>query len=336
MTSLKHQTISLFVFILTALSCEKNNLTDQPKVVLPDDTTGLKCGNLPPIPQPFGWHDTTFNENINVISFLYNPINLNELFYITSGDIFAYNKMFVLNLVTQQRSYLSNADKFIPQINNKGWVIFNRADLNIYKIKMNGDSLTQLTFNNRCTDPKWDYSGTCIYFFQKSSIHEESKLIQINTKGQILTTYKMEFENTVPSNKNNKILYLKTSENKLAVFIKDLAKNTETLIVKSDYDFGLQQNDFLNLSIDNEDETIYWSNETGIYSCKLTTLKKEQLFKNCETLIYKNPVLSIIKNKMTYSCKIIKAINSTDLFYEYKNFEIDLTTKEIREVKIFQ
>ena len=76
-------------------------------------------------------------------------------------------KAIISKLKYESSNNLFNNGNYQAQINNKGWIVFNSNDNNIYKIKANGDSLKQLTFNNISNDPKWDYTNTTIYFFKK-------------------------------------------------------------------------------------------------------------------------------------------------------------------------
>ena len=46
-----------------------------------------------------------------------------------------------------------------PRWSRKGWILLFLPDYKIYKIKSNGDSLTQLTFEGTCLGPEWNKAG---------------------------------------------------------------------------------------------------------------------------------------------------------------------------------
>jgi hypothetical protein len=323
--------------ILVFYNCKKENTktSDDPPIIQKIDSLLLNCEKLPATPQPFGWQDSTINENKNINAFFYNPLNNFEIIYQVNGDIFGYNKVFLYNTNTKQNLFLFNNGNYQAQINNKGWIVFNSNDNNIYKIKANGDSLKQLTFNNISNDPKWDYTNTTIYFFKKATLSSPSQLTQINTKGQELNSVPIEYTNSAFAKKTSKLFYLKNFSNRVTVFLKDMATNSETLIISSNKQSNIQQNDFFNLSIDNTDENMYWTNFDGIYKYNLSNSKIDTLYKNCENSLFINPILSIKNNKMTFVHKKIKVINNNILFYTYKSYQLDLMTKEIERIEIY-
>ena len=196
--------------ILVFYNCKKENTktSDDPPIIQKIDSLLLNCEKLPATPQPFGWQDSTINENKNINAFFYNPLNNFEIIYQVNGDIFGYNKVFLYNTNTKQNLFLFNNGNYQAQINNKGWIVFNSNDNNIYKIKANGDSLKQLTFNNISNDPKWDYTNTTIYFFKKATLSSPSLLTQINTKGQELNSVPIEYTNSAFAKKTSKLFYL--------------------------------------------------------------------------------------------------------------------------------
>src|SRR5688572_8445948 len=125
-----------------------------PPVVVPDD-----CKPLPETPEPFGWYDSTIDVNRNINAYFVNPISPDEVIYIVNGDIQGYNKMFAYHIPSKQATYLANVGEFLPSMNSRGWLVYGTSDNNIFKIKVNGDSLRQLTQGNVYQDAKWDHTG---------------------------------------------------------------------------------------------------------------------------------------------------------------------------------
>ncbi|MES2379544.1 MAG: hypothetical protein V4538_00790 [Bacteroidota bacterium] len=93
-----------------------------------------------------------------------NPNNKDEfVFWLATPS---YSGIYTYNLKTKIRSLVLAATnkKGIPQSqprwSRKGWILFDDRDHNIYKIKANGDSLTQLTQTSGEFVPEWNYEGT--------------------------------------------------------------------------------------------------------------------------------------------------------------------------------
>lgn len=258
------------------------------------------------------------------------------MLYIVNGDAFQQNKIYLYNYSFNQRIYLHNCGSFLPHINtNNGWMVFSKPDNNIYKIKLNGDSLTQLTTNFLCSDPKWDQSKQFIYCYQAASGPENSYLLKLSPQGQVIISYATEYPNTVPSKTNNKFYYLKTINTKIAVYLRDLVTNTETLVVNSNKTISSGQNDFFNLSVDNKEEYLYWTNDAGVLRCNLLNSTVDTLLKNCPNYTFLNPIVSENSEELTFCCRIYTQLNSITLLREYKCFEMNLNSKEWRELNFF-
>lgn len=315
-------------------ACKKKDpppVADEPAVI----DSSLKCADIPPPPSTFGWQDTTINEDKNINAFFFNPANPNELIYVANGDVFGYNKMFCYNIPTKTIKYLGDNGNYIPQINNRGWVVFARSDYNIYKIKTNGDSLTQLTSDNISHDPKWNNNGTMILYFKSATGNFPSYVSEMDRNGNSNNIMPVEFANTAFARTNNRIAYLKSEGSTLSVYYKDLAANSETLITSAQGSAATFPTIFQNLTFDNKDENIYWSNAGGIFKYNLTSQRTENIATNCQNTIYARPVIARNADEMTMSCHYIKPISSTKLFHQYKAFKLDLNTREMREVRIF-
>ncbi|MCC6371288.1 MAG: hypothetical protein IT236_09815, partial [Bacteroidia bacterium] len=159
----------ILILIFFVFGCKKNknsSTVDPSEPPITIENSAFKCATLPPAPVPFGWKDTTTNVDHNINTFMFNPSNPDEVIIVVNGDMFGYNKMYCYNVRTQSNKYLATLDNFKPSINKYGWIVYSTVDNNIFKIKTNGDSITQLTSNNTTKDPKWDYSGNFIFYFQ--------------------------------------------------------------------------------------------------------------------------------------------------------------------------
>ncbi|MDP1815414.1 MAG: hypothetical protein Q8K92_13280, partial [Leadbetterella sp.] len=99
----------------------------------------------------------------------FNPDNRNQIVYYRGDNtqsIFKGYEIWFLDFCTQKRQLLAKDALYGIELGANDWVFYTAINQNIYKIKSNGDSLTQVTFThggyNR--DPKLSPSGTQLLY----------------------------------------------------------------------------------------------------------------------------------------------------------------------------
>ncbi|MCB0853106.1 MAG: hypothetical protein KDD63_12855, partial [Bacteroidetes bacterium] len=113
------------------------------------------CGSITEytLPPNYNYLDGCFNpRNSNQIAFIrWNTQSIPFVFELCSYD-FCKDKLVVLTDKAFSR----------PDWSVKGWIVFKGPGSQIWKIKSNGDSLTQLTMvpNENFNRPTWNNSGT--------------------------------------------------------------------------------------------------------------------------------------------------------------------------------
>lgn len=329
--------IGAFLMVLLICSCKKKEepTPDTPEPVPVNPYPLPDCIDIPPGPSPFGWTDSTSDDNENVNFFMDLPSRPSSYVYCVNGKIFPLNRLYSLEHGSSVRKPLGNRGEYLPHANAAGWLVFNGADLNIYKVKINGDSLTQLTTQGLFSDPKWDGSGTSIFCFQQGSNPSLSLLVKISASGQGLGSFMTSYPNSLISKRVDHYYLLRADNNNLALYLVNKAINTETLVLRSGFMLGASQNDFLHLCIDPKEENLYWSNARGILHHNIPTGKTDTVFKNCESITFLNPCLSQDGEALLFCCRILKPLNSTVLYRSYRSFEYHLSRKEWRELKFF-
>jgi len=331
--------ILMLLFIFSTGCRKKENSQEQPieqpvTPATPADTPTLKCADLPPVPVPFGWTDTTADPGKNVKSFFFNPLNADEVIAVVEGDAFAYNQMINVNLRTKVRTNLAALDNFLPSINAKGWIVYSTADNNIFTIKTNGDSLRQLTTSNITHDPKWESSGNYFYFLQDAYLNVPAQLIKADHNGTAVFSLPQVSPLCISLRKSEKIILQKAGATRITLVMKDLTSQVETELLSGPFTPGGKPF-FNNLTVDQNDENLFWSNEGGIFKWNFVSQKTDTVFKNCGTLIYDCPVISHKINEMTFSVHTIKPINTYFLLHEFRAMELNTLTMEKREIRIF-
>jgi hypothetical protein len=333
--------IPLFAFFILTLgiSCkkEKNTPVEVVPSAIPVDTSQFACRSIPDGPQPFGWRDSTTDENKNINTFMFNPANTDMLIYVVNGDMFGYNKMYSYHIPTRTATYLASVSDFIPKINRKGWILYSSADNDIYKIKATGDSAQQLTYLKRFQDPCWDNTDTCFYLFEKPYNNLKPRLSKFTNHGYPLLNYDVEMPYTCAFKKTNKIIYLHTNINNISLVIKDFTNGgSEKVLLTIPYSPISGKPYFKHLCTDQNDENAYWSTDEGIVKCQLSSGKVDTVLKNCPNTKFDKPIFQSSKpNSMLVTCHVVKNINAFQLLHTYKAVEYNLLTKEKTEIKIF-
>lgn len=327
----------LGLFFITA--CKKKNNTVEPQVDPPPvvtDSTPFKCKELPEMPAPFGWKDTSAGPDKEIHTLMFNPANPNQIIFVVNGNILGYNKMYCYHVLTGQSTFLANIDDYGPSVNPKGWILYSGFDKNIYKIKCSGDSLTQLSFDSHSVYPRWDYSGSFYYYFQEAYNNVPNQIIRATDKGSSVSNLPAYMPYTAPFKKSHKIVYQKTSENSVTLYIHDMTNHGETALVTATYSARSTDFYFDNLCMDNTDENVYWSNSKGVFKCPLASPRTDTVFKNCPSVIYLNPVFQATNpNEIIFCTHLFKPLDSQVLLHQYLPASKNLGTGQYQLYTIF-
>lgn len=326
-----------------AFSCKKKKAAETiepeplPQVEITDDRPA--CEKLPDAPKPLGWRDSILDQNTNVNAFISNPLNSDEVLCVVNGDIFGFNKLLNKNIVSKNIKQLAILGDYLPQVNKEGWITFNDVNNNVFIIKTNGDSLKQLTFDKLSLDPKWDYTNRFIYYLKDGFGNTPPQINKINLNGDVVQIHYGEFPHSAPFRKSNKLVFLKSSGSISSCSL--MLKNMDSTIVLENKLITGPMFDskgriyFEDLTLDQKDENLYWSNSDGIFKCNLKTLKTDTVFKNCQNSLYNNIMTSLSDNEMTYTIEYIKPISTYILLHDYLAMELNLQNKSSRIVRIF-
>ena len=327
------------IFVITIIifaGCRKKQDPEPLAPVPPPVVISSPCKDLPPAPLPFGWKDSTVDENKNINAFFVNPVNADEIICVVNGDAFGYNKMYSFHVPSKTATLLALLGSHLPSVNKFGWIVFSTADYNIFKVKANGDSLTQLTHGNVYEDPRWDYSGKSIYYFVRASGNVPTQLVKSSSNGAGQFSMPLELPHTAPFKTSDQIIYCVTTGTVVTLVQRNMATQVEKPLITGPYSATAEPFYFDDLSLDKTDENIYWSNDAGIFKCNLATLKTDTVLKNCPNIRYSNPIISFNDNELTLSKHILTPLNSYQLYHEYKAMEMNLVSKTLTEIRIFQ
>jgi len=331
--------IYLGCLLLVFTSCDKK--VAPPTPIEPDpigtiQDTGFGCKTLPVAPQPFGFTDSTRDQNENVNYFTYNPSNPEDLIIKINGDIFGYNRIYKLNLPSRQFTLLGNGSDFPPHINHKNWVVYSNIENQVCRVKANGDSALVLTFMKNCMEPKWDRSGNYVLYYQESFSTIPPRIVKADIHGAILDNWEVDLNQFAVFNKSDKLLIQRTKDSRVFVYVKDLVANTERALISATYSpKGARY--FNNLVIDHLDENFYFNNSAGIFRCNLNTLTIDTVFKACPNYELLYPQLSkYYPDEMTVVCKLKTPIGNDVIYTDYRPYQVNLLSRSMTWIKVFK
>lgn len=169
--------------VLVLFGCKKSVLVESEPVIAESN----KCPSL--IQSEYiGGLEYIINDETYHICPEINPNNSNEVAFTNIAGPYPDQQLMIFNLATNQKRILVN-EAINPYFSwsKKDWILFQRtADFNLYKIKSNGDSLTQLTFDGQWFHAEWNYDGTKFIAFNKSASFPSTFLVDDN--GVVLDT----------------------------------------------------------------------------------------------------------------------------------------------------
>ena len=157
----------LLVFLSGVLlsGCKKHPVEPMPGITLAD------CPTLPPPKDPnIGYYIYTRHNSFNWPR--YNPVNKDEFLCIEQNDSNYDNWLVVYNMITKKRKTLCLVHQYVQPAawGAQGWIAFMGINGQLWKIRGNGDSMTQLT-NERYAPvfPDWSPDGNKLAYINQTS-----------------------------------------------------------------------------------------------------------------------------------------------------------------------
>ena len=148
------------------LSCDIDTcpISTVPAIDTPDSSIAKCYFECPTNCQPFYSPDSPY-------SYLYpcfNPTNPNQLAYYRRDNVNPTSEgyeLWVKDFCTGEQKMITNQAFYGLDWSTKDWLAYTATNQNIWKIKSNGDSLTQLTFMGSYNRyPRWNPNGTKIAY----------------------------------------------------------------------------------------------------------------------------------------------------------------------------
>ncbi|MCB0653276.1 MAG: hypothetical protein KDC85_18525 [Saprospiraceae bacterium] len=263
----------------------------------------------------------------------FNPNNSEEIiFFYANEESGTTEKLVKYNLISKEYYTIHEGNIGIrPRWSKKGWIIFQlwnelgNDGYNIWKIKENGDSLTQLTTSGLCFFPEWNKEGD--KFIYELGYTSPTKFIIADQNGDVIDTTLV----GVGGNGSWQHDSLVANGNFQGLFIGNPYSNF--------YDYDLIYSlEHISQSAGgaewiNEHEII-WSHVTGVYFTNISDSITHRILKTCNAKFYQLPTYSPQLNKVIFQRveRIITDGEKGDLYSELYMMNLDGTDEEKIEI----
>ena len=188
-----------------------------------------------------------------------------------------------------------------PSWGKNGWILLNLRDQNVYKIKENGDSLTQLTFSSSNFCPIWKYDGT--EFCYRSNPTGRSYYYICDPNGNRIDT----LSNSGIDNVWNHSRYSpSTGGGKLS--LSEFEADSNLLLM----DWPMEESmGYGGIFVDAT--TLVFAYKSGIYSIDIETKELKQLKESCNSNLYQGPAYSSLNRKLLWLKVVYELVTENDI-----------------------
>lgn len=281
---MKKQIILFLIISLVLLSsCSKDNIENE-CLTIPQEE---ECIDIPP---PVGW-TTGDHQWIKALPYYetphFNPNNPNELIfrlYENSGDQFL--QLVKYNFSTQEKETIYQGDFVFPKWSKKDWILFSQSDFNFYKIKSNGDSLTQLTFSGNGAAADWNLAGDQFIY---DNISNNSSII-MSENGTPLDTIE---GGALSMSWQHDSLLASIGPAWLSVQNSN-SQELDFRVIHEINSSGTTRAEWL------DSDNIIWAYNDGIFKSNIISNETVLLQESCDSKVYQYPTVSRISNKVVF------------------------------------
>ncbi len=322
----KFKTLILVTFnllLLWEVGCKKDP---------PISNDGGICEDFPISTSQLGYQYQIRNSTFNIHAPCFNPNNSAEI-VLTTGDsiITSGNNLYSINFNTGQKTFLTNNVLGQPKWSIKNWIVFNRAGSQIWKIKSNGDSLTQLTFIYENYSPEWSQDGTKLVYRQV--IGSMYCIMLTTANGYKLDSIPNSFYgNGAWSTNDTKIATVFNASTGHNIGLIDIQSKTINAITSFSEQSSTGKAIITSMDWYNDAQSLIWSSGYGLYKTNVNTGTTIQLKFGCDRKCYMYPSISPDGQKIVVERVDKKQLNQNTIYVESNLFMMD--TNGENETKI--
>jgi len=282
------------------------------------------CYDLPSSPSVTGWNYT--HPITNVKAPYFNPNNKDEIIYrlesYTESGGFISSHLWKINLIAKENELLIDDVRYNPKWGISDWLLFNRRDNQVWKMKSNGDNPTQLTFGETHISPDWNPDNDIFVCKTFSNL-----TLTISDEGNILDTLTNVFYYRGKWSPDEKYIAATTYSGGVDV------NNLETgEVIRFQSEFDIFKGNGRGMSWTPDGKYLIWTASEGVFKSDMETFSTIMIKKSCESLGYFSPSVSA-----DYEIIFERRTNSVDEdkneYYSESQFVItDINGENEREV----
>lgn len=276
------RTLPLFALLVALLGCQSHD---------PDPND---CADLPPPPNLYpSWPEAQIDTWYLRPAF--NPADADEFVYRAQDDptqptgragTWTYNRR-----TGVRRALLPATTNWFlgPDWGRGGWVVFTGADNQLWKVKSNGDSLTQLTNGAQTMHPHWSPDGQRIVAYRDHGAQQE--IVILDKHGQLLERVLDPASGAInplawSSDGTRLVLDGGNGRGQFYLFLYDLTTRQLDKLVVVDYLGDPLPNVIYSAAWVPGTSQVAWAGGKGIFVTDVATRQTRQIRTGCKSRIY--------------------------------------------------
>lgn len=241
----------------------------------------------------------------------FNPANANEIIYFRVIYSSQTGQVVKRNMLTGSETFFVENLWSKPEWSIRDWIVFNRADNQVWKMKSNGDSLTQLTTQGGL-DAIWNYSGDKIAYHNQigQSVTTDYTFVT-DVNGIVMDTlfFPFRLHHGAWSNDNSMIAF---NDFGLNIQFIDLGTLQITTVTNNSPDPANQgRENIMDIDWMPDSQSIIWVNGFGIFRTNIQTKQTTKIVTSCDSKRYETVSVSPNGDKIIVSRRDRKVSNDT-------------------------
>lgn len=229
----------------------------------------------------------------------FNPNNPDEIiFFYAKENAGPPHKLVKYNLSSKEYQTIYEGQFGIrPRWSKKGWILLSlwnelgNDGFNIWKIKENGDSLTQLTTTGNCFAPEWNKNGDK-FIYQFANVFPDPVFITADVNGVAIDTFLVGTNGGGSWQHDSLFSYTDI----YGLYLGDLSKDSAELLfeVESPNSISKGGTEWV------DDSNIIWSHLDGIYITNIHSEETTRIIGSCNSEYYQLPTYSPQIDKVVF------------------------------------
>ena len=265
----------------------------------------------------------------------YNPINENQIICYYSGYFTDYKSSLVTyDLYTGVfSSILVDPSLFsFPEISPNGWLLLTLSDSQIWKVKIDGDSITKLTAGGLNSNYTWSPDSES-FIYSTTALSGISRVLLADKNGNTIYYFPEDFIIKKPtwSSDGKLIAYIKENNMDINIINTDTWEAENLIHVSGEYDINEA---ILDIQFYPDSKSILWSTQTALKRTNVSTGQTEIISSTCDSKGYSIFDISLDGNSIITKRVFYEVYDENNIILSSKFFICD-TEGNIQNAVLF-